>query len=74
LVSRGSHRSERLKSILKGQETGKLNHLANLSQIIDTLLNLLQVMSHGITLVGDLEKLETHRALEKNQDGDCESA
>jgi hypothetical protein len=30
-------------------------------------------MSHGITLVGDVEKRVTHRALEKNEVGHCES-
>lgn len=54
-----------IEGVLKGQETGQLDHLAELGQVIDTGLDFLQAIADSITLVGDLEKRVTDRALEK---------
>jgi hypothetical protein len=51
--------------ILEGQETGKINHLAELGKVVNTSLNFLQTVAHSVTLESDLEKRVAHRALEE---------
>ena len=54
-----------IEGVLEGQETGKLDHLAELGQVIDTGLDFLQAIADSVNLVGDLEKRVADRALEK---------
>jgi hypothetical protein len=55
------------RSVLKRKETRKLNHLAKLSEVIDTLLNFLQGVADSVALVDGLEKRVAHRALEEEK-------
>jgi hypothetical protein len=55
--------------ILEGQETGKVNHLAELSEVVNTGLDFLQAVAHGVTLESDLEKRVAHGALEEEKIG-----
>lgn len=53
------------KNVLKGQETGQINHLAKLGKVINTFLDFLKTVAHSVALEGDLEKRVAHRALEQ---------
>lgn len=59
------------QNVLKRQETSQLNHLAKLSKVVYTRLNLLQAVAHDVTLHGVLEERVAHRALEEKKIGHC---
>lgn len=63
---------EKLNHILERQETGQFDHFTETGQVVNTFLNLLQAVSHAVTLVGDLEKRVAHGALEQKEVGHCE--
>jgi len=55
----------RQSHILKWQETDEVNHLSKFSKIHNTILNFLQAITNGISLVDDFEKRVAHRGLKE---------
>lgn len=53
------------ENVLEGKETGEVNHLSKLGEIIDTLLNFLQAVANSVALNGNLEERVADGALEK---------
>lgn len=51
--------------VLEWQKTGKVNHLAKLSKVIDSSLDFLQAVADGVALNRDLEKRVAHGALKE---------
>jgi hypothetical protein len=68
-VGKNVKNGKKCEYILKRHETGQINHLPELGEIIHTLLNLLKTISNAVALESDLEKSVAHRPFKEKKVG-----